>query len=611
MEQLHLEQLREKANMLPLKPGVYLMLDKTGAVIYVGKAKALKNRVTSYFRGEHLPKVAAMVDHVADFNVIVVNSEFEALVLENSLIKLHKPHYNILLKDDKGYPFVRLDLREEYPTFSLANQTAKDGARYFGPYGGRSVTHEILDTISKALRLPTCSRRFPRDVGKARPCLNYHMGTCAGYCLKDASAEEYRRSMDEAVLILEGKTDELTQDLQQRMEAAAEELRFEYAAELRDRLRAVKELQNHQRVIATAYSDTDAVGFQRGAKCCFTVLHFMNGNLSGKDVQMMPEPLEDDPEALAALVQQYYVQRGALPRQILLPWEIEGQEALETLLTEQAGRRVYLEVPQRGDRRRLTESAALNAREEILRSTTAVQRTAKTLEWLQKSLDLPAYPERIEAFDISNLGDTGIVAGMTVFVNGKPLKRDYRKFRMKETQTQNDYASMHEAVSRRIQRYLDGDEKFSPLPDLLLIDGGAEHATVAQTVLEELQVSIPVFGMVKDDRHRTRALITPGGHEIGISGNQAVFAFIGTIQEETHRYSIEYQRSLRNASLTSQLDQIPGVGAKRRNDLLKAFRSVKAVREASLEQLKEVVPKNTAEAVYDYHHNQNSSKSGE
>ena len=588
--------------MLPLKPGVYLMLDKTGAVIYVGKAKALKNRVTSYFRGEHLPKVAAMVDHVADFNVIVVGSEFEALVLENSLIKLHKPHYNILLKDDKGYPFVRLDLREEYPTFSLSNQTAKDGARYFGPYGGRSVTHEILDTISKALRMPTCSRRFPRDIGKARPCLNYHMGTCAGYCLKDASPEEYRRSIDEAVLILEGKTDELTQDLQRRMEAAAEELRFEYAAELRDRLRAVKELQNHQRVIATAYSDTDAVGFQRGAKCCFTVLHFMNGNLSGKDVQMMPEPLEDDREALAALVQQYYVQRSALPRQILLPWEIEGQEALETLLTEQAGRRVYLEVPQRGDRRRLTESAALNAKEEILRSTTAVQRTAKTLEWLQKSLDLPAYPERIEAFDISNLGDTGIVAGMTVFVSGKPLKRDYRKFRMKETQTQNDYASMHEAVSRRIQRYLDGDEKFSPLPDLLLIDGGAEHAAVAQTVLEELNVSLPVFGMVKDDRHRTRALITPGGHEIGISGNQAVFSFIGTIQEETHRYSIEYQRSLRNASLTSQLDQIPGVGQKRRNDLLKAFRSVKAVREASLEQLKEVVGKSQAEKIYAYYH---------
>ena len=611
MEQLHLEQLREKANMLPLKPGVYLMLDKTGAVIYVGKAKALKNRVTSYFRGEHLPKVAAMVDHVADFNVIVVQSEFEALVLENSLIKLHKPHYNILLKDDKGYPFVRLDRREAYPRFSLANQTAKDGASYFGPFGGRSVTHDILDTICKALKLPTCSRQFPRDIGKARPCLNYHMGTCAGYCLKDASAEEYRRSMDEAVLILEGKTEELTADLQSRMEAAAEDLRFEYAAQLRDRLKAVKELQNHQRVIATVYADTDALGFQRGAKCCFTVLHFTNGNLTGKDTQMMPEPLEEDPEALSALVQQYYSQRGVWPRQILLPWEIEGQEALERLFTEQAGRRVRIEVPRRGDRRRLTESAAMNAREEILRSTTAVQRTAKTLEWLQKALDLPAYPERIEAFDISNLGDTGIVAGMTVFVNGKPLKRDYRKFRMKETQTQNDYASMHEAVTRRVQRFLDGDEKFSPLPDLLLIDGGAEHAAVAQSVLDELRVTLPVYGMVKDDRHRTRALITPAGQEIGISGNQAVFALIGTIQEETHRYSIEYQRSLRNASLTSRLDQIPGVGAKRRNDLLKAFRSVKAVREATLEQLKEVVPKNTAQAVFDFFHSEGDSASCE
>ena len=611
MEQLHLEQLREKANMLPLKPGVYLMLDKTGAVIYVGKAKALKNRVTSYFRGEHLPKVAAMVDHVADFNVIVVQSEFEALVLENSLIKLHKPHYNILLKDDKGYPFVRLDRREAYPRFSLANQTAKDGASYFGPFGGRSVTHDILDTICKALKLPTCSRQFPRDIGKARPCLNYHMGTCAGYCLKDASAEEYRRSMDEAVLILEGKTEELTADLQSRMEAAAEDLRFEYAAQLRDRLKAVKELQNHQRVIATVYADTDALGFQRGAKGCFTVLHFTNGNLTGKDTQMMPEPLEEDPEALSALVQQYYSQRGVWPRQILLPWEIEGQEALERLFTEQAGRRVRIEVPRRGDRRRLTESAAMNAREEILRSTTAVQRTAKTLEWLQKALDLPAYPERIEAFDISNLGDTGIVAGMTVFVNGKPLKRDYRKFRMKETQTQNDYASMHEAVTRRVQRFLDGDEKFSPLPDLLLIDGGAEHAAVAQSVLDELRVTLPVYGMVKDDRHRTRALITPAGQEIGISGNQAVFALIGTIQEETHRYSIEYQRSLRNASLTSRLDQIPGVGAKRRNDLLKAFRSVKAVREATLEQLKEVVPKNTAQAVFDFFHSEGDSASCE
>lgn len=596
------EQLKARVRKLPMQPGVYLHKDKTGKVIYVGKAKALKNRVTSYFRGEHLPKVAAMVSHVADFNVIVVQSEFEALVLENSLIKLHRPKYNILLKDDKGYPFVRLDVKSEYPTFSLVNRMEKDGAKYFGPYGGRSMTADIIDTICKALKLPTCSRRFPQDIGRQRPCLNYHMGTCAGYCLKDASAEEYRSAIRAAELILEGKTAELTAELQQRMEEAAEALRFEYAAELRDRLRAVQGLQNHQRVIATAYADTDAVGFQRGAKCCFTVLHFTDGNLTGKDFELMDEPLEPDAEAISDLVQQYYENRGAWPRQILLPCEIESSDALQALLTEKAGHKVAIEVPKRGDKCRLTESAAMNAREEILRATTAAQRGMKTLEWLQKALELPAPPERIEAFDISNLGDTGIVAGMTVFRRGKPLKRDYRKFRIRDTAGQNDYASMREAVTRRFQHYLDGDGKFAELPDLLLIDGGAEHAAVAKDVLDGFGLAVPVFGMVKDDRHRTRALVTPEGAEIGIAGNQAVFALIGTIQEETHRFSIEYQRSLRRASLASELDAIPGVGEKRRNALLSAFRSVKAVRAASFETLCEVVPASTARAIYDHYH---------
>ena len=602
MEKLSLDELRERANMLPQKPGVYLMLDETGEVIYVGKAKALKNRVTSYFRGEHLPKVAAMVDHVATFNVIVVTSEFEALVLENSLIKLHKPHYNILLKDDKGYPFVRLDLRELYPTFSLVNRTGKDGARYFGPFCGRSATREILDTILKTLRLPTCSRRFPQDIGRARPCLNYHMDTCAGYCLKDASQAEYRASIDAAVMILEGKTDDLLEDLRARMEEAAENLRFEYAAELRDRARAVEQLKNHQRVIATVYADTDAVGFRRGAKTCFTVLHFTDGSLTSKDVQLMEEPLETDEEALLSLLQQYYGERGAWPRQILLPFECDGRETLQAVLTQQAGHRVSVEVPQRGDRRRLTESADLNAAEEILRFTTSRQRGMKTLEWLQRALELEKLPARIEAFDISNLGDTGIVAGMTVFRDGRPLKRDYRRFRMKEVTTQNDYASMHEAVTRRFQHYLDGDEKFAPLPDLLLIDGGAEHASVALEATRALGITVPIFGMVKDDRHRTRALITPDGREIGISGTQAVFALIGNIQEETHRYSIEYQRKLRSASLKSELDEIPGVGEKRRNELLKAFRSVKAVKAASEAELADVVGKALAKKIYEYFH---------
>lgn len=604
-----LESLREKANNLPLLPGVYIMLDAKSEVIYVGKAKKLKNRVSSYFHGEHLPKVQAMVDKVEDFNVIVAGSEFEALVLENSLIKRHKPHYNILLKDDKGYPFIRMDLREEYPSMSLANRAAKDGAKYYGPFGSRGQTKNVISTISKALLLPDCSRKFPRDIGKERPCLNYHMGSCIGWCLKDSSAEDYRRRIMQAALILEGKSDELIGDLRSQMEQAAEELRFEKAAELRDRLRAVENLSNRQRVIATAFADTDAIGFCRGAKSCFTVLHFVNGDLVGKDTEMMEEPLEEDSEAISDLVRQYYTaHRGGWPKSILLPCEIDDRQDLEELLSQCSGRRIYIETPKRGERVRLIESATLNAREEIQRRTTAAQRRSKTLEWLQRTLELETFPERIEAFDISNLGSTGIVAAMTVHVDGRPLKRDYRKFRIKDLELQDDYASMYQAVYRRFKHYADGDERFSPLPDLLLIDGGDTHAAIAVQAQLDLGLRVPTFGMVKDDRHRTRALISPEGQEIGISQNQAVFALIGNIQEETHRFAIEYQRSLRNESYGSALDKIPGVGSKRRNDLIKYFKSVKAVREAGIEQLRLVVPKNTAQAVYDYFHSGEGEK---
>ena len=600
-----LDTLREKANRLPLLPGVYIMLDARGEVIYVGKAKKLKNRVSSYFHGEHLPKVAAMVEKVADFNVIVAGSEFEALVLENSLIKRHKPHYNILLKDDKGYPFVRVDPREEYPVMSLSSRAAKDGAKYYGPFGGRYQTREILNTICKALLLPDCSRKFPRDIGKERPCLNYHMGTCAGWCLQDSSPEDYRARMRQAVLILEGKSGELIEDLKRQMEQAAEELRFEKAAELRDRVRAIEGVTVKQRVIATAFADTDAIGFCRGAKTCCTVLHFVSGDLADKVVGMMDEPLEEDGEAVSDLVRQYYTaHRGGWPKSILLPCEIEDREELETLLSETAGRRVYIETPHRGERMRLIESAALNAREEIQRRTTMAQRRSKTLEWLQKALELEQFPARIEAFDISNLGDTGIVAAMTVHVDGKPLKRDYRKFRIKDLEGADDYASMYQAVYRRFKRYVDGDAHFAPLPDLLLIDGGENHAATAVRAQQDLGLSVPTYGMVKDDRHRTRALITPEGREIGIQANQAVFALIGNIQEETHNTAIGYQRSLRNESYASALEKIEGVGPKRKNDLLKAFKSVKAIREAEEEQLALVVPRNAARAIYRCFHDQ-------
>ena len=603
-----LDTLADKANRLPLLPGVYIMLDEHGEVIYVGKAKKLKNRVSSYFHGDHLPKVAAMVDKVRDFNVIVAGSEFEALVLENSLIKRHKPHYNILLKDDKGYPFIRLDMKEEYPAMSIASRAGKDGARYFGPFGGRSQTRDIISTVSKALLLPDCSRKFPRDIGKERPCLNYHMGACAGWCMKDSDAEDYRRRMAQAALILDGKSNELIGDLKSQMEQAAEELRFERAAELRDRLRAIEGLANKQRVIATAFADTDAVGFCRGAKSCFTVLHFVDGSLVGKDTEMMDEPLGEDAEALSGLVRQYYTaHRGGWPKSILLPVEIEDAADLEELLSQTSGRRIYIETPKRGERMRLIESAALNAREEIQRRTTLAQRRSKTLEWLQKALELENFPRRIEAFDISNLGATGIVAAMTVHVDGKPLKRDYRKFRMRDLDGPDDYASMYQAVSRRFKHYVDNDEKFADLPDLLLIDGGDVHAGVAEQALSDLGLTVPVFGMVKDDRHRTRALIRSDGREIGIKGNQAVFSLVGAIQEETHRFAIEYQRSLRSEGFASKLDAIPGVGEKRRADLIKSFKSVKAIREANLSQLALVVPKNTAKAVFDYFHKEESS----
>ena len=595
-----LDTLLEKANNLPQLPGVYIMLDEKGEVIYVGKAKRLKNRVTSYFRGEHLPKVAAMVDKVRDFNVIVASSEFEALILENSLIKRHKPHYNILLKDDKGYPFIRIDMKSAYPQLSVSRNAPKDGACYYGPFGGRSQTREIIDVIRAALLLPDCTRRFPRDIGRERPCLKYQMGSCAGWCREGMTQEDYHTRIEQAGLILEGKSAELIETLREKMERAAEELHFEQAAALRDRIRAVEALSNKQRVISTAFSDTDAIGFCRGAKSCFTVLHFRGGDMSGKDAEMFDEPVEEDGEAISKLVRQYYTERGTVPKHILLPIECEDTEELETFLSENSGRKTAIEVPKRGERLRLVESAAVNAREEILRRTTQAQRRSKTLELLQKALDLDVFPSRIEAFDISNLGSTGIVAAMTVHVDGRPLKRDYRKFRIRGLEQPDDYASMYQAVSRRLRHYLDGDEKFAPLPDLMLIDGGMEHAATALRAAQDLGLALPIFGMVKDERHRTRALITPEGREIGIAGNQALFSLVGNIQEETHRSAIEYQRSLRSESYGSTLEKIPGVGKKRREELIAHFKSVKAIREASPEELGAVVPKNTAQAVWEF-----------
>ena len=602
------DELKEKAHALPLKPGVYIMQDAKNVVIYVGKAKALKNRVSQYFANlaSHTEKTRAMVSQIDHFDVIVADSEFEALVLENSLIKRHQPRYNILLKDDKGYPYIRLTVKEEYPRFSLANRAAEDGARYFGPYGSRGNTQNIIDALRVALRLPSCNKKFPRDIGKERPCLNYHMGQCDGYCRKDMDQSRYREAIDQAVRLLEGKFQEVGDELKAEMELAAEELRFEKAAELRDRYKAIELLGKRQKVVAGSLADTDVIGFHKGeaTKSCFVVLHFVEGELAAKDWDLIDTPMEEEnADILSALVRQYYGGRGNLPRQILLPCELEDEVPLMRMLSEDAGRKVELITPQRGAKMDLIRLANKNAVEEVERWTTREERQSKLIELLGKLLDLEEPPRRIESYDISNQGADDIVASMVVYVNARPLKRDYRHFKLKDMDGPDDYASMEQVLTRRFKRYLEGDEKFADKPDLLLIDGGVNHANVAVKVLETLGLTIPIFGMVKDDRHRTRALVTPEGKEIGIQGNQAIFSLIGQIQEETHRFAIEFHRQQQNQRVKgSVLDQIPGVGEKRRSDLLKHFKSIKRIREATQAQLAEVVPKNAAQAVYDYFH---------
>ena len=600
------EELLEKANSLPLAPGVYLMHNKEGTVIYVGKAKKLKNRVSQYFQAGrgHDWKTHTMVGQVHHFDTIIVGSEFEALVLENALIKQYMPRYNILLKDDKAYPFVRLS-RESYPRFSIVSRAAGDGAKYYGPFGGRMETRSALDAIRLALRLPTCNRKFPRDIGRERPCLNHHMGRCDGFCRPEMTAEEYNRRIGLAVQLLEGKVRLVTAQLEEEMLSAAEALRFEEAAAIRDRIDAIKVLSKRQKVIAGVCADTDVWGLFLEAKCCYAVLHYEDGQLTGREAELFTaSALEDPGEILSALLLQYYGGRSALPREICVPAALEDQEVLEQLLAEKAGHRVSIRVPQRGERAQVLQMAADNAREEAERQTTSQERSDRTLELLGKLLGLEAPPAILESYDISNTGAQDIVASMVVFHGSRPAKDRYRRFRIRDLEGHpDDYKSMEEVLTRRLTHYMEQDKRFTPLPDVFLIDGGEQHAKVARRVTDRFGLTTPIFGMVKDDRHRTRALVTPEGQEIGIQNYQAVFSLIGRIQEETHRFAITYNRQSHGKRVRgSALDEIPGVGEARKMALLKRFKSVKAVREAPLEELEQAVPKSAARAVYQWFH---------
>ena len=594
------DELKEKALSLPYAPGVYIMRDQTDKVIYVGKAKKLKNRVSQYFQdtASHTPKTRIMVSKIHHFDVIVAASEFEALVLECSLIKRYMPKYNILLKDDKGYPYLRLDMREIYPRITMVSRLSDDGAEYFGPFGGRSVTHDVMEALRLTLKLPGCHLQFPRDVGKGRPCLNYHMNQCAGWCQEGKSCTEYRQTMTQARELLRGNYKSVADEIRGQMLGAAVNLEFELAASLRDRLQAVENLGQKQLVTAGTLADTDVIGYgETEDKACFAVLHFSGGNLLDKEYEVFPKP-DEKTEAVSSLMKQFYLSRGLVPKRVLLPFALEDADLFSQLLEQQLGRLPKLLVPQRGDNVRLVELACKNAQEEAERVTGKDERVSATLTLLGKML-MMAPPLRIESFDISNISGTDIVASMVVFQAGRPHKSGYKRFKVEGLDNQDDYASMYQVVKRRFAHYQEGDKGFEEAPNLILIDGGVNHANTAVHALRDLELAFPVFGMVKDDRHRTRALVTPEGQEIRIDNNQAVFSLIGNIQEETHRFAITYHRQLRSKRLRySELDAIPGIGPKRKQELLRQFKSIQSIRQATLPELERLLPKDAAAAVY-------------
>ncbi|MDR1736376.1 MAG: excinuclease ABC subunit UvrC [Oscillospiraceae bacterium] len=604
--------LREKARSLPLKPGVYLMLDKNGGVLYVGKAKALKSRVSSYFQENagHTAKTRRMVSRVADFDTIIAQSEFEALVLECSLIRRHQPKYNILLKSGKGYPYIRLDMASPYPNFTVTYQISdSDGAEYFGPYGGRSLSLSVIQALKQTLKLPVCEKIFPRDIGKGRPCLESHLNRCVAVCTGNVPQQEYRKIIAQAVLLLEGKAQKLISAMQEEMQTASDELLFEKAAALRDKIAAISALSRRQIVVGGGMADTDVLGCYAGeAKSGVAVIHYIQGNLISRDIEIFDDA-GDGEDVLAAFMAQYYPARRRAPKTILVSHPVEGDADIAALIHEKTGTRPAIICPKRGEKKALVSLALANIREEVERVTTREERIRKLLTELQRLLGLDAPPRRIEAVDISNTGDSERVGAMTCFVDGKPLKRAYRHFIIHDESIHDDYHSMQDVLTRRLKRALSQSAGFEELPDILLVDGGATHAAMAARVMDEQGIHIPVFGMVKDDRHRTRALVRTDGSEVGLTAFPAGFAFIGQIQEETHRTAIDFHHK-RRSRFSSSLDNIPGVGEARRQALVGHFKSVKAISRATVEELRQAVPAGVAEMVYRHFHQLTTDNSG-
>ena len=614
-------ELRQKAMRLPLSPGVYLMHNKAGEIIYIGKAKALKNRVSQYFGSEknHDAKVRRMVSNVDWFEYILCDSEFEALVLESSLIKQNQPKYNILLKDDKGYSYIRVS-GGPWPRITEVKKVEDDGARYIGPYLSSWSIKQTIDSARKIFKLPDCTRKFPQDFGKGRPCLNYYIKQCCAPCRGRVSEAEYNEAFQEALDFIKGGSSTSVKALTAKMEEAAENMEFELAARLRDRIAAINKMKERQKVVASKIEEQDVFALAQGeTHTAFEVFRFTGGKLSDRE-SFLTEGCQPDPEARSEFLRQYYAIRDRVPPVVTIDGPVEDAELVARWLSEKRGKSVKLHVPQRGEQAQLVQMCRQNAAESIARQAGSTGRDASALDELRRLLGLEKVPAYIECYDISNLQGGENVAGMVVFENGRPLKSAYRKFKIQTVTGQDDYGSMREVIRRRFTEYYahqqQGDTQgFGRLPDLVLLDGGKGHVAAVQPVLQEMGVAVPLFGLVKDDKHRTRAIALSGG-EIAIQSNRRAFTLLSTIQDEVHRFAIGYHRQQRKkAAVSSTLTSIPGIGEARAKALLKHFKTVAAIGQADLKELEEApsMTQPAARRVYQFFHGEpeNEAPGGE
>lgn len=604
-----MKELRQKAMALPLQPGVYIMKNKQGEIIYIGKAKKLKNRVSQYFgfQNNHTEKVRRMVENVDDFEYIITDSEFECLILECSLIKQHTPKYNILLKDDKGYSYIRVT-NEEWRRLSYVLQKADDGARYIGPYKSSYYVKSSVEEANKIFGLPTCNRRFPEDFGRFRPCLNFHIKQCCAPCTGRVKLKDYNERVENALKFLSGDSSEMMRELQDRMTAAAEALDFERAARYRDQIASMKKLRDKQKVVDINLDELDVIAVAREKnKGSATVFRFNESRLYDTE-NFIIDDVDDEVDFRSQFLLRYYTLRSEIPSHIAIDGEIEDMENTELWLTEKKGRRVYLNIPQRGTQKNLVDMCQKNAYEALGQLRGVTGRQLSVLDELKNLLGLEKLPEYIESYDISNLAGADNVAGMVVFENARPLKSAYRKFKIKSFSGQDDYGSMAEVLTRRLNEYKKAQEEgvetgFGRLPDLILLDGGKGQVGAVLPVVEASGLPIPVFGMVKDDHHRTRAIVSDSG-EIAIRPNRAVFTFVTNIQDEVHRYSIGFNRQQRKRVLGSTLEEIDGIGKKRAKELIRFFRTIRKISTATVEELEQApgMTHPAAVSVYNYFH---------